>query len=116
MTRVLISVEGPTEEAFCRDVLGPHLSALGVYVTSVTLTTKRNADGSKFTGGVTGWDQIRHPNTAPSKRLIATWPGYVKTIDGPAIAREAGLALIRTACPHFGTWLGWLESLANQPT
>jgi hypothetical protein len=223
MTRVLLSVEGQTEEAFCRDVLGPHLSALGVYLTAVTLTTRRNADGSKFTGGVTGWDQIRqdlidllgdtsaaavttmydlyglpgdvkafahspgdrpaeraseiegaiatnignprlrphlqlhefeslifaaddiaakraglpavkamidkavadaggpelvndHPNTAPSKRLIAAWPGYVKTIDGPAIALEAGLASIRVACPHFGSWLIWLESLSSQPT
>jgi DNA-binding transcriptional regulator YdaS (Cro superfamily) len=223
MTRVLISVEGSTEEAFCRDVLGPHLAEFDVYATAVTLTTKRTASGAKFTGGVAGWDQIRldltdllrdssaaavttmydlyglprdvsafasstrhgptdrasqienaiatkigqprlrpylqlhefeslvfaaeevaarraglpavkvmiqkavaaaggpelvndHPNTAPSKRLQATWPRYVKTIDGPAIVREAGLVSIRSSCPHFGRWLDWLEGLSEPQT
>ncbi len=224
MTRVLISVEGQTEEAFCRDVLGPHLANYGVYATSVVLTTKRAANGSKFKGGASGWSQIRQelfdlladtsaravttmydfyglpsdirsfatvtaatgnsshtaiaieneivqqigdqrlrpylqlhefealvfaaeaiaerrsglqtvgsmirqavsdaggaemvnedPSTAPSKRLIHSWPGYVKTIDGPAIAGAAGLDSLRLSCPHFGSWLDWLEGLPAAP-
>jgi hypothetical protein len=219
MIRVLISVEGQTEEAFCRDVLSPHLADYGVYVTSIVLTTKRAANGSKFKGGASGWSQIRQelldlladssatavttmydfyglpgdvrsfaaattmksdaaafeienkiarqigsprlhpylqlhefealvfaadavaenrsgrqavgemirqavagaggaefvnddPLTAPSKRLRNSWPSYVKTVDGPAIIRDAGLGSLRLSCPHFASWLGWLENLA----
>ncbi len=39
------------------------------------------------------------------------WPGYVKTLDGPAIAAEAGLEVLQMACPHFGEWVSWLLSL-----
>ncbi len=39
MTRLIVVVEGPTEEAFVRHVLGPHLDARGVY-TSATIAGK----------------------------------------------------------------------------
>jgi Domain of unknown function (DUF4276) len=52
------------------------------------------------------------PETAPSKRLSKLWPGYVKTLDGPAIVASAGLDRLRVECPHFGQWLSWLESFA----
>ena len=50
------------------------------------------------------------PTTAPSKRLIALWPGYLKTTDGPTIVERAGLAAVREACPHFDAWITPLES------
>ncbi len=51
------------------------------------------------------------PQTAPSKRIVRACPGYVKTLHGPALVEDIGLAAIRGACPHFAGWLGWLESL-----
>ncbi len=52
-----------------------------------------------------------NPSTAPSKRLKAVWPGYVKTLDGVNIASAIGLNRLRSTCPHFGSWIDWLESL-----
>ena len=51
------------------------------------------------------------PQTAPSKRILAAMPSYQKTIHGPLIACDIGLDAIRTACPHFGSWLARLEAL-----
>lgn len=53
-----------------------------------------------------------HPASAPSKRILAAWPGYQKTVHGPLIACDIGLDEIRAACPHFGAWLQKIESLA----
>lgn len=50
-----------------------------------------------------------HPNTAPSKRILAAWQGYQKTFHGPLIACDIGLDTIRVACPHFHQWLLKLE-------
>ena len=50
--------------------------------------------------------------TAPSKRILAAMPGYQKTFHGPLIACEIGLDSIRTACPHFDSWLRTIEALA----
>ncbi|NHZ43270.1 DUF4276 family protein [Massilia aquatica] len=51
--------------------------------------------------------------TAPSKRLIARWPGYeyAKVQFGVLIALEIGLARIRQQCPRFNEWLSILENL-----
>lgn len=57
MKRVLILVEGQTEEVFVRDVLTPHLAPFGVHPTQVLLKTKRTASGS-FKGGVTSAEQV----------------------------------------------------------
>jgi hypothetical protein len=54
-----------------------------------------------------------NPNTAPSKRLLAVWPDYVKTVDGVAIVAEVGLIRLRAKCPHFGQWLDWFDLLAE---
>lgn len=51
------------------------------------------------------------PNLAPSKRILSAHVGYSKTLDGPALTEEIGLAAIRAACPHFDQWLTWLEGL-----
>lgn len=51
--------------------------------------------------------------TSPSKRVIKLLPGYMnlKSVAGPAIAREIGLATIREKCHHFSQWLTRLEEL-----
>ncbi len=47
--------------------------------------------------------------TAPSKRLLALYPGYQKPLHGNQIAARIGLAEIRARCPHFDGWLRRLE-------
>ncbi|WP_295543350.1 DUF4276 family protein [uncultured Thiohalocapsa sp.] len=53
-------------------------------------------------------------DTAPSKRIIAALAGdgYQKTLHGPLIAMDIGLASMRQRCPHFHAWLKQLEALA----
>ena len=51
------------------------------------------------------------PCTAPSKRLRNIFPAYEKVLDGSIVILEIGLERLRAACPHFNTWLTWLESL-----
>ena len=50
------------------------------------------------------------PQTSPSKRILAAWQGYQKTVHGPLIACDIGLDKIREACPHFNQWLLKMES------
>ena len=45
------------------------------------------------------------PATAPSKRLLAAYPGYNKTQDGPLAIAELGLDALRSQCPHLDEWL-----------
>lgn len=53
------------------------------------------------------------PLTAPSKRLIEIFGGsYQKTLHGPLIAHDIGLARIRQECSHFNEWLTRLEKLS----
>jgi len=52
-------------------------------------------------------------NFAPSKRIAAIFPDYVKfkPTVGPLVAIEIGLAKIRAENPHFDEWLRKLEQL-----
>lgn len=59
MTRLLILVEGQTEEAFVKRTLAPYLAKQGLYMTPTLLWTKRLAAGSGYRGGVSNWAQIR---------------------------------------------------------
>ncbi len=59
MNRVLISVEGQTEETFVRDVLTPHLWEYDVDPTPVLLSTKIVKSGRKFKGGLVSYSQAR---------------------------------------------------------
>jgi hypothetical protein len=38
-------------------------------------------------------------------------PEYDENVDGPFLTEAISLASLRAACPHFGQWLGILESL-----
>ncbi|HBK56695.1 MAG TPA: hypothetical protein DDZ76_10530 [Xanthomonadales bacterium] len=60
MTRLLMLVEGQSEEIFVKHTLAPHLAQHGVYVQSpIVLWTKRLPSGGGFRGGVSNWSQIR---------------------------------------------------------
>ena len=50
--------------------------------------------------------------TAPSKRVLARYPGYDKVTEGAVAAISIGLDKMRAECPHFAGWLGKLEALA----
>ncbi len=52
------------------------------------------------------------PTTAPSKRIMAHHPRYLKTTHGPRILADIGLPSIRGACPKFGEWLSRIEDAA----
>jgi hypothetical protein len=50
--KVLIHCEGPTEEQFVKDVLGPHLRGNDVYPIAKIVTTKRTLAGADHKGGL----------------------------------------------------------------
>jgi hypothetical protein len=58
MKRLLLLVEGQTEEAFVRDVLTAHLAAWDIHPTPVLLKTKRIKSGGTFKGGVLHAPQV----------------------------------------------------------
>jgi len=51
------------------------------------------------------------PATAPSKHLQRCFEAYDKVLHGPLAVGAIGLDRVRARCPHFASWLGWLESL-----
>ena len=59
MKKVLILVEGQTEETVVRDVLGPYLNGRGVHPEPIILKTKREKWGTTFKGGIRSFDQVR---------------------------------------------------------
>lgn len=59
MKKVLILVEGQTEETFVKRTLGPHLSSLDVFVVPTILKTKRFKSGASFKGGVPPYERVR---------------------------------------------------------
>jgi hypothetical protein len=54
-------------------------------------------------------------NTHPKRRLERLLEGqkcsYEAPSDGPILLKKIGVPAIRTACGHFGAWVGLLESL-----
>jgi len=60
MHRVLILVEGQTEERFVKSILQPHLSAFDVHVEPKIVTTKRVKSGPDFKGGVTSFGKVEN--------------------------------------------------------
>lgn len=50
--------------------------------------------------------------TAPSRRVEAVIPGYVKPLFGNLAASEIGLDKITAACPHFSAWIAELRKRA----
>lgn len=59
MKRVLVLVEGQTEERFVRRLLAPHLQAQGIAAIPTIVVTKRAKGGQRFKGGVLAYQQVR---------------------------------------------------------
>jgi hypothetical protein len=53
------------------------------------------------------------PETAPSKRILATYSAYRKVIEGTLAARAVGIERMRLECAHFRNWLEQLEALSD---
>ena len=77
MTRLLMLVEGQSEEIFVKQTLTPYLAERGVYVQPpIVLWTKRTPGGGGFRGSVSNWSQIRR-NLTP---LIYDTDAWVTTL------------------------------------
>ena len=59
MGKVLIYVEGQTEEVFVKQVLAPHLWNVGVYVVPTLAATKRVPNGADLKGGVPPYQKVK---------------------------------------------------------
>ena len=101
MTRLLMLVEGQSEEIFVKQTLTPYLAERGVYVQPpIVLWTKRVSSGGGFREGVSTWSQIQksllpltHDTDAWVTTLIDFYalpddvPGYVEA-RSPGDPRE----------------------------
>jgi len=82
MKRVLVLVEGPTEERFIKDVLAPHLESKEIYAIPKIVTTKRVKQGPDFKGGITDYQKVEND----LKRLLG----------------DTGAALITSFIDYYG--------------
>ena len=60
MGRVLVLVEGDTEEQFVKSILAPHLTQHGTFIIPTIVTTKRLPGKPHFKGGVSSYGKIRN--------------------------------------------------------
>jgi len=71
--RLILVVEGQTEETFARDVLVPHLASFSVFVTASRVETKRH--GQK--GGMTRYARQKCAH-------FAQWLARCESLDAKA--------------------------------
>jgi hypothetical protein len=98
MNRVLILVEGQTEERFIKDILQPHLWDLNVDLQPKIATTKRVKDGRDFKGGATKFKKVEDD----LRRLLG----------------DTGAARITTLLDFYGfpkDFPGWANVTATLP-
>jgi hypothetical protein len=114
--RVLILVEGQTEERFVKDVLSPHFFDRQLFFFPTILVTKRVKNGPNFKGGVTNFakfqnDAQRLLNSAGDAlvttlldyyRLPTDFPGMEsRPMNGTALQRVTHVEAAITQ--HFGS-------------
>ena len=51
-------------------------------------------------------------DTAPSKRILQVFSDYKKTVAGPEISAQIGMAALRRECQHFDGWVRRIEQVA----
>ena len=74
MIRVAISVEGQTEDEFCKRILAPYFFKKGIQLIPIIVTTKREKCGVKHKGGCINLDRIKSEVT----KLLSSFD-YVTT-------------------------------------
>ena len=98
MKRVLILVEGQTEERFVKDVLQPHLLPFNIAPQPKLITTKRVKTGKHFKGGVTEFKKVEDD----LRRLLG----------------DTGAVLVTTMLDFYGfpkDFSGWQQVVAKVP-
>ena len=60
MIRVAISVEGQTEDEFCKNILVPYLRSKNIELTPIIVSTSRNSCGKKSRGGCINLDRVKN--------------------------------------------------------
>lgn len=115
MKRVLMLVEGQTEERFVKDVLAPFFEPSAIYLTPTVLVTKRVKDGPNFKGGVTHFAKFESDLRnllADSDALVTTMLDYyalpedfpgMSTRSTVGSARERARHVERAVDRHFGS-------------
>ena len=74
MIRVAISVQGQTEDEFCKRILAPYFFKKGIQLIPIIVTTKREKCGVKHKGGCINLDRIKSEVT----KLLSSFD-YVTT-------------------------------------
>ena len=90
MKRVLVLVEGQTEEVFANELLAPHLLLFDVHLAPVVVATKRPAGAPKEAGGISSWTQVRR--------------------EVQLLLRDSSLDCVTTMIDYYGLpadWPGW---------
>jgi hypothetical protein len=59
MKKILILVEGQTEERFVKDVLAPYLRSKDIFCIPTIATTRRVKSGPDFKGGVVSYKKVK---------------------------------------------------------
>jgi len=60
MTKILMLVEGQSEEIVVRDILAPRFEVLDIYLQAVLVKTKREKSGRAFKGGIVSYAKVEH--------------------------------------------------------
>jgi len=104
MKRVLVLVEGQTEERFVKDVLAPFFEPAELYLTPTVLVTKRVKDGQNFKGGVTNFAKFKNDLVKllrDSDALVTTMLDYYALpTDFPGMSTKSALGNARDRARH----------------
>jgi len=91
MIRVAISVEGQTEDEFCKRILAPYFAFKGIDLRPIIITTKRKRCGVKYKGGCINLDRVKNEisKLLPSFDYVTTFYDlYGFDIDQALTANE----------------------------
>ena len=125
MKRVLILVEGQTEERFVKEVLAPDFWSREMFFHPTLLVTKRVKTGANFKGGVTGFARFRNDtqrllNSAAGALVTTLLDYYGLPTDFPGMATRPAKGTPQqrvrhveaAIAEHFGARLNFLPFLA----
>ncbi len=59
MLKILVLVEGQTEEKFVNDILCKHFLTKNIFLTPIISSTKRIKSGGKFRGEITSYNKVK---------------------------------------------------------
>jgi len=85
MIRVAISVEGQTEEEFCKNLLTPFFRKYGIEMTPIIITTSKDRCGRKHKGGCININRIQNEisKLLPSFDYVTTFYDFYGFSDRP---------------------------------